>query len=845
MLKAGGSKRLSFWRRDHKVTPRKSLEALFDTSESEEVPDGGSTPIQSSEEEEPDTQDDLFIKGYDETTSDGEYEPTHESLEFSDSGENDPKESRYRTPELSAERKRAMQTDPRLTPAYFEGKDNEGEQVRAGMKVPVQRQRTPDYDPSFKGREFQHGQRKGRGVNPEEVVSDGDEVKPARKTREKSQRATKSRRDNLDDMPSLVGSSTEEGDESMGEDKAGSDEGESYSEPEESPKNADGGGGDPDEDPSSGDDRDAGNAGDDSTESTESSGEYRAELKRLYAEHAKRKRERKKSKRRKLRKKGTARDGHRHEVKKKKHPKHRRRKRREYLKDLRSATSSDSGNSEEEEGYYGFEQSAYADYSRAMRRAYDPFDLKGVEAPTLHDGDRGSRARFRVKYLDYVAKHKQKMRKRAPEDRVLPQAVVECIKPSLLTYICKHLLAEEKRTDKPEEVRAIVIHRWVMKRTAEALSAEANEGMTKVKALKLELTGEQGVKNVQRAFINLTEIRDKYRLKTKEKEIIRLLAYNIKPDESRMTVQNYLKAESEEATQAGLKISKFHDLLMDMAITFEKAHELGLKAKPPKSSGNGDKGGNKTNSRKGRGNREGRGNKNNSKQKEKGGSGDGKPSDGDNNPKSEKQRIGEKLKAKGLVGKCLHCGGDHRVGSCPTIPPEKKDWTVRQHLIARGIVAKGDRHSSKGNPANRGNARNARSKGSAEKTTDPGGENNSGGSKTADPGGAASKNFRGTVKAAMGAEPRPAEGLGADGTAVVGGVPGFYCCDGGCDQATTSPAYAAELEKAGVKVHYYDKAKPAKLCDGSIKDSILGYCLADVELAGDTSWCCHSPANTY
>ena len=51
-------------------------------------------------------------------------------------------------------------------------------------------------------------------------------------------------------------------------------------------------------------------------------------------------------------------------------------------------------------------------------------------------------------------------------------------------------------------------------------------------------------------------------------------------------------------------------------------------------------------------------------------------------------------------------------------------------------------------------------------------------------------------------------------------------------QPTTSPAYAAELQlqKAGVKVHYYDKVKPAKLCDGSLKDSIIGCCLADVEL---------------
>ena len=427
--------------------------------------------------------------------------------------------------------------------------------------------------------------------------------------------------------------------------------------------------------------------------------------------------------------------------------------------------------------YCGFGESGYEDYARALRRAYDPFDLKGVDAPTLQDGDRASRARFRIKYLDYVAKHKQKMRKRAPEDRFLPQAVVECIKPSLLAYICKHLLAEEKRTDNPENVRAIVIHRWVMKRTAEAfLSAEINEGMKKVKALKLELSGEQGVKNVQRAFINLTEIREKYRLKTKEKEIVRVMAYNIKPDESRMTVQNYLKMESEDAIQAGLKVAKFHDLLMDMVMTFEKAHGLGLKTnQPPRSTGDGNGGGNSKNSRKGREKQKGRGDKRNSKSKGKGNPSVENPKDGDDKPKSEKQKIGEKLKAMGLVGKCLNCGGDHKVGACPTLPAEKKEWTVRQHLVARGVVAKGDRHSGKGNPNHRASARNTRSKSSAE-TTDPGGKNNSRSSETAkaNPGGAASKTFRGVVKAAMGAEPRPAEGLGADGTALIGGVPGFY-----------------------------------------------------------------------
>ena len=72
--------------------------------------------------------------------------------------------------------------------------------------------------------------------------------------------------------------------------------------------------------------------------------------------------------------------------------------------------------------------------------------------------------------------------------------------------------------------------------------------------------------------------------------------------------------------------------------------------------------------------------------------------------------------------------------------------------------------------------------------------------------------------------------VGADGTALVGGVPGFYKADGGCDQATVGTKYAEQLLQAGVKVVKYEKPKPAKLADGSVKNLISGYCVADIEL---------------
>lgn len=71
-----------------------------------------------------------------------------------------------------------------------------------------------------------------------------------------------------------------------------------------------------------------------------------------------------------------------------------------------------------------------------MNRAYDPFDLKGVDAPRLNDGDQVSKDVFRVNYLEYLEKHNTKMRKRAPRDRVLPQSVVECSYVTCAARVC-------------------------------------------------------------------------------------------------------------------------------------------------------------------------------------------------------------------------------------------------------------------------------------------------------------------------------------------------------------------------------------------------------------------------
>ena len=206
----------------------------------------------------------------------------------------------------------------------------------------------------------------------------------------------------------------------------------------------------------------------------------------------------------------------------------RRQERRDYLRELRETPVSSEGSEPEDEYFYEVEI-----FAETSARIYDPYDLKGVTPPSLKYGDDASRESFRVKYLDYVTKHQTKMRKRAPRDRVLPQSVVECMKPSLLSYVCKHLLSPRYRTDKPESVSALAIHRWALGRTKAVIATDDNKGIKEIKALRIALSGEFGVRNVQKVFMELAEIRRKYRLKTNEKEIVKWLSYNITPENYR------------------------------------------------------------------------------------------------------------------------------------------------------------------------------------------------------------------------------------------------------------------------------------------------------------------------
>ena len=69
-----------------------------------------------------------------------------------------------------------------------------------------------------------------------------------------------------------------------------------------------------------------------------------------------------------------------------------------YATDLNAVSGEEEEGSEPDDNYY-FESEIFFSLSA---KVYDPYDLKGVNAPTLSHGDNETReAFFRPKYLDY------------------------------------------------------------------------------------------------------------------------------------------------------------------------------------------------------------------------------------------------------------------------------------------------------------------------------------------------------------------------------------------------------------------------------------------------------------
>lgn len=199
---------------------------------------------------------------------------------------------------------------------------------------------------------------------------------------------------------------------------------------------------------------------------------------------------------------------------------------------------------------------------------YSADDLAKVHAPRLNYGDRSARKKFRVAYIKYVIAHETVMRSRPEAQRVHPRAVIECIKPSLLMYICKYELKRKDRADDPALVKAIKVHQWVMKEDKLPLATEDPEGIKKLRAIKIALTGDGAIPNVQTAFIDIDEIIRHHRLNTSEQEIIKWLTYNLGPEQVKRTVQNFLRKSTKTAKRASKKLRKFHRLLRRVAKQF-------------------------------------------------------------------------------------------------------------------------------------------------------------------------------------------------------------------------------------------------------------------------------------
>ena len=67
---------------------------------------------------------------------------------------------------------------------------------------------------------------------------------------------------------------------------------------------------------------------------------------------------------------------------------------------------------------------------------YSADSLDKIKAPWLKHGDEKAKREFEEAYLKYCAKHDRVMRGRPLAHRILPKAVVECMDPDLLEYVC-------------------------------------------------------------------------------------------------------------------------------------------------------------------------------------------------------------------------------------------------------------------------------------------------------------------------------------------------------------------------------------------------------------------------
>lgn len=248
-------------------------------------------------------------------------------------------------------------------------------------------------------------------------------------------------------------------------------------------------------------------------------------------------------------------------------------------------------------------------------------------------------------------------------------------------------------TSKPEEVDALVVHRWVMKKDTRELSTDDEEGIQQIKALRCHLTGENGVRQVQNLFIRLRKIRMKYRLKTSPKQIIYWVTENLTPARVKTTVTNLQRQEGQKGRKASKNLDYFHKVLRKIAKKFKTSYDLGLEGKSSKGGGRSGDGNRRGKNRRGgqpKDNEEdsdkdkdtdrGGGSSKSRRNRDKGGRAHGRKNEGRRNsdPKPVPKHI-----------KCINCNGNHYVSDCPRLSKEKRKWTFEQHLAAKRARSNG------------------------------------------------------------------------------------------------------------------------------------------------------------
>ena len=134
---------------------------------------------------------------------------------------------------------------------------------------------------------------------------------------------------------------------------------------------------------------------------------------------------------------------------------------------------------------------------------------------------------------------------------------------------------KKHRSKNPATVKASLIHQWVMKRKTNRLGAENEAGLKKLRAVRIDLSGDKGTRSVQMTFIEIRKLRKEYKLRIKAEEIIINLIYELKPMATRQVIKNIMKKDNKDSFKARTSLDKFHDLVMQFVETFQEAREFG------------------------------------------------------------------------------------------------------------------------------------------------------------------------------------------------------------------------------------------------------------------------------